>query len=197
MAVVGIPQDDGLRSRMGMWDSFFSASTETSSDVEDVTIRMAAAFLGVREVRLVEDWGCGHSRTSQYLGKHQQYSGIDGSTSTSAGQICALENLKSNADGILMRHVLEHNPNWEAILDNALSSFRIRMVLILFTPFQPTTRAISEYKNWAGSGSSMWDIGFARDDITGRFRRLKWTSLEGLPTNTQYGVEHMFFLMRD
>jgi hypothetical protein len=38
--------------------------------------------------------------------------------------------------------VLDHNLNWKVILQNALASFRYRMVLVTFLPFSQTTHSV-------------------------------------------------------
>jgi hypothetical protein len=40
----------------------------------------------------------------------------------------------------------------------------------------------------------MIDIGFLRDDIVNKFTEIDWFSVENIKTETQYGIEHMFFL---
>jgi hypothetical protein len=63
------------------------------------------------------------------------------------------------------------------------------LVLILFTPFVDVTRVIAVNKPLG-----VPDIAFARMDLIRCFTGLKWTLEENLPTNTQYGIEHVFYL---
>ncbi|NJN39859.1 MAG: class I SAM-dependent methyltransferase [Gammaproteobacteria bacterium] len=142
----------------------------------------------------MEDWGCGLGGFKHCIDERQRYAGVDGSQSPYADLIVDLERYASSADAIHMRHVLEHNPGWPRILASALESFRKRMVLTLFTPFQNPTQVIARYPNFNGTGVEMVDIGFAREDIVRPFSDLRWFSIENIRTDTQYGVEHMFFL---
>jgi hypothetical protein len=92
-----------------------------------------------------------------------------------------------------MRHVLEHNVQWQPILDNALSSFTNRMVLVVFTPAVESTRIIDTSVGL--TSVVVPDIAFRLSDITDRFAGVAYT-LETVATDTQYGVEHIFYLRR-
>lgn len=91
----------------------------------------------------VEDWGCGCAYAKRFF-KAAKYQGIDGSSNQFADRTgIDLAEYKSECDGILMRHVLDHNVNWEPILVNALKSFNIRMSLVFFRKFGPVTKVLS------------------------------------------------------
>lgn len=136
----------------------------------------------------IEDWGCGMAWARQFVpGK---YRGIDTSMAASqfADVICDLRDWKSEPDGIFMRHVLEHNLDWPDILKNAVSSFRKRFALVLFTPFSEThTKEL-----WP---AGLHDISFRKEEITDHFRRFSYTE-EHLETATMYGGEHIFYVER-
>jgi hypothetical protein len=184
-------------SRKGLWDSIYKEGTYGRQVyADDTTVKKGVHFLTHPEIRLVEDWGCGYGGVKNYLPVGVSYRGVDGSHSRFADIIADLESYRSSVDAIFLRHVLEHNPRWKKVLENALASFRKRMVLILFTPWQTQTRVIREYPNWEGTGVSMWDIGFKREDILAHFGDLRWGSEQELETNTGYGVEHIFYLER-
>lgn len=194
---IGVPSSAMRVSRTALWDSYYSGGNyQRQVYGDDTTVRKAAAFLNDPAVHIVEDWGCGYGGAKLYLAPHQQYIGVDGSRSRFADRIADLEHYKSTSDGVLLRHVLDHNPNWEAVLDNALCSFTRRMALIFFTPWQISTRVLREYPNWEGTGQSMWDIGFRRDDVLARLGSVRWSSEENLRTRTGYGVEHIFYLFK-
>lgn len=89
----------------------------------------------------IEDWGCGKGWLRTIVDP-ERYKGIDGSHSPFADEIADLTEYRSNTPGLFMRHVLEHNFEWEKILSNALASFTQRMVLILFTPLSDHTHDI-------------------------------------------------------
>ena len=100
--------------------------------------QIAGAFLS--NCATVEDWGCGYGTFRSHC-VSKSYVGIDGSKSPAAELVVDLRTYTSHVDGILLRHVLEHNPvGWDEILANALASFSRRMVLVTFTPFGERTR---------------------------------------------------------
>lgn len=136
----------------------------------------------------IEDWGCGMCWGRQYV-PEGRYKGVDGSPAAEefADVICDLRDYKSKVDGVFMRHILEHNWDWPIVLRNAMDSFEKRFVLILFTPFTLRTRAIQPF--------GLIDMAFAKEDITAFFEGCEYR-LESLETNTQYGVEHIFYIER-
>jgi len=89
---------------------------------------------------VVEDWGCGGGGFRQF--RTSGYRGVDSSETPWADVTADLVSYRSDVDGILLRHVLEHSHGWARILDNALASFRQRLVVILFTPLVDVTRSI-------------------------------------------------------
>lgn len=181
-------------TRMGLWDKTYKNTTTQKIYADPSTAKIAGGFLNKEGILTVEDWGCGFGGFEKYIGKHQTYVGIDGSKSAFASKIVDLENYTSDTNAIHMRHILEHNPNWLIILQNALNSCNKRMVLTLFTPYQNETTTIAKYPNFNKTGVEMVDIGFLRDDIVNEFNGIKWFSVENIKTDSQYGVEHMFFI---
>jgi SAM-dependent methyltransferase len=136
----------------------------------------------------IEDWGCGYGYARKFV-PEGRYRGIDGSPEAGpyADEITDLTKYTSSADGIFIRHILEHNWDWRDILENAIGSFRKRMVLILFTPFAKHTDPLTM--------GPFIDLSFRREDITDYFTGLDVTE-EHLVTNTQYRQEHLFYLER-
>ena len=184
------------QSRLGLWDNAYRGEHPRAVYGDPTTARVAGGYLNREGILTVEDWGCGLGGFKHCIGGAQHYVGIDGSRSPYADLIVDLLQYTSSADAVHVRHVLEHNPGWAQILANALRSFRKRMVLTLFTPFQDATRVIARYPNFNGSGAEMVDIGFAREDIVSAFGKATWFSVENIRTDTQYGLEHVFFLER-
>ena len=182
-------QEPTTGSSAGQWDNFYRVQPNGRPYGDTLTYEKAAQFLG--DLATVEDWGCGWVWFRNYLKDPARYRGIDGSPSPNADQVVDLIRYTSRVEGILLRHVLEHNPGWEAILANAVRSFTRRMVLVLFTPFSEVTRVIG-YSNELG----VPDIAFAQGDLTRHFDGLEWRLEENLRTKTQYGVEHVFYLER-
>lgn len=111
----------------------------------------------------IEDWGCGCAFAKQFFTK-SRYKGIDGSANPYA-DVCGvdLSDYKSSCDGILVRHVLDHNLNWSTILNNAIASFKRRMALIFFIDFGPETKVLSISNSPLYPGVP--DIQFKKDDI--------------------------------
>lgn len=136
---------------------------------------------------LVEDWGCGRGWLRTHI-EPGRYRGVDGHPSPMADVVADLTGYRSTVPGIFMRHVLEHNYQWERILDNAVASFTERMALIVFTPFAGETHEIA-----LNEELGVPDISFQLEDLTDRFGtstfEAKW-----LLTDAQYGVETVFLL---
>jgi len=183
-------------SRLGLWESAYLGEHPRAVYGDATTARVAGGYLNRPDIPTVEDWGCGLGGFKHCIGTWQRYVGIDGSRSPYSDLVVDLETYSGGAEAIHVRHVLEHNPGWNRILDNALQSFGRRLVLTIFTPFQERTQVIARYPNFNGTGVEMVDIGFSRDDIVGCFGGVRWLSIENIRTDTQYGVEHMFFLER-
>ncbi len=139
----------------------------------------------LEECESIEDWGCGYAYARRFA--EGRYKGIDGSPEAApyADEIHDLTTYKSDVDGIFIRHILEHNWQWRNILENAIASFRKRMVLILFTPFSKHTDPLT--------ANALIDLSFRREDITDYLAGLDVTE-EHLVTNTQYRQEHIFYV---
>lgn len=155
---------------------------------ESSTYDIGAEFL--QDCETVEDWGCGLGwfRTKRWDG----YTGVDGSHTPHANVYADLREYRSDVPGIFMRHVLEHNHEWAQILDNAIASFRERMVLILFTPLADETHVIGSTNI---GGIEIPDYSFALNDIWDRFPdNVVFRDFEVSSPETQYGVEHVFLL---
>ena len=99
----------------------------------DISYVKAAEFLD--DLPLIEDWGCGSTYAGRFF-KRAEYIGIDGS-SPMALLKADLQTYQSNVPGILMRHVLEHNRNWQRVLHNAIASFQRKFCLVMFLEFGP------------------------------------------------------------
>lgn len=106
---------------------------------DTVTYRMAAAFM--LDIERLEDWGCGAGGFKRFY--RGTYIGVDGSRTPFADRIVDLCSYESNVKGILIRHVLEHNHQWEVILNAAVRSFNKKLCLILITPFSDVTEEVA------------------------------------------------------
>jgi hypothetical protein len=92
-----------------------------------------------------------------------------------------------------MRHVLEHNLEWRRILTAALSSFRKRLVLIIFTPFVEATRVLAVDRGV--TAVPVPDIAFRREELVAHFGGLHWRQ-ESMATESMYSIEHIFYLSK-
>src|SRR5262249_18621560 len=119
---------------IGKWD--YRGLAQFPYD-DETTYKKAMAFLDGHGI--IEDWGCGTAYAKRFVTK-SIYIGIDGSKSSFTDRIVDLREYTSDADCILIRHVLEHNYDWKMILTNAVKSFKRRMVLIIFTPLTNHTQ---------------------------------------------------------
>ena len=153
-------------TNVGKWGPWYRGVTETKPYGDPRTYGWAEEWL---KGRPVQDWGCGYGwfRT-QHDGP---YHGIDGTFTPFCDQVVDLVHFRSQGWDILLKHVLEHNHQWRAILDNAVASFEDRLLILIFTPMQDETRVLDE--NVAGLGVP--DIGFKLSDITDRLVGCQWT----------------------
>jgi hypothetical protein len=179
--------DQRTASNVGKWDPWYARISEPELYGDETTYRIAADFLA--DCDLVEDWGCGKGGFRRFC--RTRYVGVDGSKTPFADRIADLANYTTEAPGILLRHVLEHNMAWERVLDNAVASFGHKLCIVLFTPFQPKTRQLKYTKEL-----DVPDIGFARGDIERRLAGLDWKLEQGLVTNTDYRIEHVYLVTR-
>jgi hypothetical protein len=163
---------------------------------DPLTAKLASVFLNQSDIHIIEDWGCGYGSFRSYLGTHQTYVGVDGSSAAYSDVVTDLENYTSAVDAIHMRHVLEHNLRWRRILGNAVESFMKRMVLTLFTPIRNRTEIIARYPDFYGTGVTMVDIAFGRNELFDCLSDLHILAEVTAVSDTQYGVETMFVLGR-
>lgn len=115
-------------SMLGRWDPWYRTGHQACYGPAD-TYRIAEEWLGGLHV---EDWGCGYAQFREF--HRGPYVGIDG-TKGWADIVADLRQIAPHATpGLMMRHVLEHNPDWRRILAGAVGCFTKRMVLVVFTP---------------------------------------------------------------
>lgn len=150
------------------------------------TYLAAAAFLA--DIDEVEDWGCGGGGFKSYC-VCPAYIGVDGSYSPFANRIVDLSDYESSCDGILLRHVLEHNYDWDKILTAAIKSFRKKLCIVLFTPFSDKVKVVGESHM---EGLVIPDLSFVKSDFENYFADLNWRLLE-VQGNPQ---EHVYMIWR-
>lgn len=166
------------------WDNLFEQRTEPMKFGDEVTYKLGAEFIGDLPV---EDWGCGLGWFRKFA--QGPYKGIDGSMSMFADEVADLREHRSRTPALFMRHVLEHNPfEWRIILDNALTSFTQRMVLVIFTPMEEFELLVKD--------SEPPDVSLGWDELTARFLSdITWRH-EQVSSATIYGIENVFYLKR-
>jgi hypothetical protein len=178
---------------LGKWDGWYQNLTEDDMGAfqygDTETYRMAADFLS--DMEEVEDWGCGAGGFKRFY--KGRYIGLDGSHTPFADKVVDLRLYRSKVDGIVMRHVLEHNYDWKDVLSGAVASFTKKMCLILFTPFVPETHEIAHN---LVHGVDVPDIAFRQEDIQELLVDCSWELAANLSTETGYGQEHVYFLTR-
>lgn len=169
-------------SNVGKWDHWYAGLVEPAAYGDTATYQMCADWLA--DCATVEDWGCGKGWARRFFGAGR-YVGVDGSRTPYADVIADLADYRSDVDGVMMRHVLEHDDSWPRILANASTSARLRLAIVLFTPLAERTRRIA----WTPT-VGVPDIGFRLGDLIGPLEADGWTvDVETLATNTQYGTE--------
>ena len=176
-------------SMLGKWDGWYK-NIDTMGAFrygDTVTYQLAADFMA--DIAEVEDWGSGAGGFKRfYKGK---YVGVDGSANKFVDKIADLRTYRSSVDGIVMRHILEHNYDWKSVLQNAVSSFNKKLCIVFFTPFTDETKEIAHNKK---HGVDVPDISFNKKDIERFFEGLKWRVEENIKTKTGYGVEHIYYV---
>jgi hypothetical protein len=172
---------------LGKWDSWYQdVEDETQFQGNNVTTyEMAGDFLA--DMEQVEDWGCGFGGFKKFC--KGGYIGVDGTTTPYVDVLADLVDYKSSVDGIMMRHVLEHNYDWEKILDNAMVSFNKKMCLVIFTPFAIETHEISHNRD---AGVDAPNISFNREDIEKHLVG-SWTMKT---VNTNGFQEYIYFISK-
>lgn len=120
-------------SMEGMWKHLYPPECGVFPFGGDESYVRAGRFFA-KGCRLVEDWGSGTGYFKKFLRPEIKYIPIDGTPNPYITKVLDLEKYQSTANGILLRHVLEHNLRWQKILDNAAKSVRQKLVLIISTP---------------------------------------------------------------
>jgi len=176
-------------SMLGKWDKWYKKVDTIGSFRygETVTYQLAADFMA--DIAELEDWGCGTGGFKRfYKGK---YTGVDGSANKFVDKIADLRTYRSKADGIVMRHILEHNYDWKLVLQNAVESFNKKLCIVFFTPFVDETKEIAHNKKY---GVDVPDIAFSKKDLEKFFEGLSFRLEENIATKTGYGVEHVYYI---
>lgn len=177
-------------SNINKWNIWYKdlKNIEPYGDTESYKIGSDFLF----DCEQVEDWGCGKGWFRLFLDRNSKYIGLDGTFNKFVDKHVDLETYTSNVDGIFMRHVLEHNYNWKIVLQNALKSFKKKMVLIIFTPWSEDKTKQIGFTDSVG----VPDISFLKDDIINMLDDYEYRELELQSKETFYGIEYVFLISK-
>jgi hypothetical protein len=177
-------------TNLGRWDTWYADAAAAWPYGDSASYRLCGEWLA--GCATVEDWGCGTGWLSRFI-PAGRYRGVDGSWSRFADTVADLTAYRHPAEGICLRHVLEHNADWAAVLGNAAASFTRRLAVVLFTPMAETTRVIV-----ATNGPvDVPDISFRHEDITAMFPPGSVHSFADLESpETFYGRERIYYVER-
>jgi hypothetical protein len=175
-------------SNVGKWDKHYAGVTKSMHYGDSPSYRIGGDWLA--DCPVVEDWGCGLGWFRHFC--KRGYRGVDGTHSRFADVVADLATYTSDVDGIFMRHVLEHNFNWQRILANACNSFRQRMALVIFTPFG---EAESTQLSWEEE-YDVPTLALNQDTLESHFEPFQWSSVTVESPETFYGSEYIYLLER-
>jgi hypothetical protein len=175
----------------GEWDEHHGALTEPKPYGGPESYQRIAEF--VADCATVADWGCGGGGLRPYIQPPERYFGIDGSASPYADLVADLRNLLVTSDAVVLRHVLEHNDEWERVLANAVDSAQRKLAIVLFTPLRDETTVLLREPHHG----DVPVIAFAVRDIAAHtlgWEVEAWDTIDS--PGTYYGEETLLFLER-
>ena len=181
------------------WYKDVKTDAEPSAFMYGDTPTYSKGYAWLKPCAQVEDWGCGMGGFKRMFTEPSapQYIGVDGTRTPFVSKQVDLTTYTSTTEGLFMRHVLEHNYAWQAVLRNACRSFTKRMCLVLFTPFS-TDSVTKQLAHNAQHGVDVPDLSLPLSEITQIFAEHKCSfTLETLATPTGYGIEHVFRVYKD
>lgn len=134
-----------LGSPVGAWNSLYSQSDTAARYGDAVSYQLGSIFLG--DCPSVQDWGSGQGYFRTIHSSPDRVTNVDGSESESVDTVVDLRSHRSSVDGIFMRHVLEHNLEWRAILNNATESASRKLFIAIYTPILDRELLLQEYSH--------------------------------------------------
>jgi hypothetical protein len=167
------------------------------------TYERAKAFL--KDCAKIEDRGCGRAFFSTLFPAGQVIN-IDGTQNPNVDIHADLEEYRSVVPGIMMRHVLEHNYQWQKVLACAVESFTERMVLVLYTPL--VKEPVPPAKEWHGFSMEVLDLIECWGNIPVLSLRQKtiedlltehnvsWLLEENISSACDFKYEHIYYLQK-
>ena len=176
-------------SNTGKWGKWYKNRSRPTFYGDQTTYKIAADFF--HNVEEVEDWGCGGGGFRLFCPKYVRYRGIDSTSNPYVDLVADLCEYRSSVEGILLRHVLEHNADWQSLLRNAVASFSRKLCIVLFTPFSSTTKNLYTHELL-----NVPNISFRKEDLTGFFVDLDWELIENIQTRSEFNSEHVFYIQK-
>jgi hypothetical protein len=180
-------------SNVGKWDQWYEGLSATPGAFkysDTITYELGCDFLS--DCAVVEDWGTGAGGFKRF---RPDAIGVDGSNTPHAEKkYIDLVNYVSPCDGIFMRHVLEHNYEWAAVLRNALRSATKKLCIVLFTPLSETgSQEIAHNKI---HGVDVPDMSLGRDELGSVLKEfpLKEVKMGQIESATGYGLEYILYI---
>lgn len=166
---------------------------------DDITYKLGAEFLA--DCPQVEDWGCGRGWARQFF-RQDQYRGIDmgvdgqPADNPFADTVTNLSMFYTVTDGIFMRHVLEHNYDWERILTNARESAMQKIFIAVFTPMSEGDTVELWNHGTRVPGLIVPTLSLSRTKLMGSFKGCKKVESTTVNTATHFGYETIFYITR-
>ena len=180
-------------SMLSKWAPWYSKGHKACYGPSD-TYKLAAEWL---KGLAIEDWGCGYAQFKTFHeGPYTGIDGTDGSCDWVADLRLPLDAQiphRKEVEGILIRHILEHNPDWRLILKNAVASFKTRMVLVVFTP-----DAGGQHEKVLAhvDAVNVDDLALSHGEIESFFHECRVVDKKFLSTDTGYGGETIWLVER-
>lgn len=170
-------------SYLDRWGAWYRRDSSLHEYGDKVTYKIGAQFL---DGLAVEDWGCGRGWFRTVW--DGPYVGIDGTASQHADVVADLREYRSQTPGLWMRGVIEHNPDWKLVLDNAVASAQERIVIVLFTP-----DGNGEQIDFTAE-LGVPDIAVPHTEVADALRGAGFqVDQYTMPTTSHYGEETLFF----
>ncbi len=189
-------------NRKNLWNEFWKnrdpKKEYVNSKESNITMELSSKIFSKYNVTLIEDWGCGNCIFKEYLNNNIKYIGVDGSETGYQNKIEDLTKYVTEADGIYLRHVLEHNDDYKKIFKNALESFNKVFILVLFTPFT-SNNEIDVLTSCNLKGKIIPDIAFNKKHIIDIIEQnnCSYELLENIKSNTAYKYEQIFVIKKN
>lgn len=180
-------------TNLGKWDGWYAGLTEPELYGDDKTYKRAATWM--KPCRTVGDWGCGKGGLTKFLLPSQEYFGFDGSQTPFATQVVDLASFRFETEGVVLRHVIEHDLHWRSILENAAWSFTKRLVVIVFTPMLDATSTaqmtLIGYQPM-GVDEEVVNLSFTVHAIVNAVGHDLLVDVQSVKSKTQFGSETVF-----